>query len=197
MYTSAAARSLLVNLDDPREAVATVAELIERGWTEDEVRGQLSARRWQRLGRAVLQHNGTPTRAEICEIALRNCGRQSILTAFTAVEALGLKTWERDSVHVLVPGGAHITRVRALPMRVHYVGEWSVVESYGARRLHRAAPALVLAAGTFTTPRPACGLLAAGVQQRLVTAGQLRDAVATSPRIRHRAAMLTAIEDIA
>ena len=65
MYTSAAARSLLVNLDDPREAVATIAELIERGWTEDEVRGQLSARRWQRLGRAVLQHNGTPTRADL------------------------------------------------------------------------------------------------------------------------------------
>jgi hypothetical protein len=196
VYTCAAARSLPTTPDDPRATVATIAELVELGWTPWEVRDQIRARRWQRLGRAVLLHNGVPARAELCEVALRNCGPQAILTAFTGAAELGLRGWEREPIHVLVPGGTHVTRVRSLPLRVHFAGDWQTVRRVGQRRVHRAAPALALAAATFTAQRPACGLLAAGVQQRLVTAAQLRDAVANSPRMRHRAALLLAIADI-
>jgi hypothetical protein len=81
-------------------------------------------------------------------------------------------------------------------VRLHYVGDWSRVEAVPARRLHRCASALVLAASTFTHPRFACGILAAGVQQRLVTADQLGEVLRRSPRVRHRRLLAAAIDDI-
>jgi hypothetical protein len=82
-------------------------------------------------------------------------------------------------------------------MRVHYIGEWNAADVLAIRDLHRIAPALVVAAGTFVGPRPACGLLAAAVQQRLVTADRLRSALLASPRVRHRHSLLLAVDDIA
>ncbi len=197
MYTSAAARSLPSTSGDARATVTDLPSLLGSGWTDSAVRAQFRARRWQRAGHAVVLHNGAASTAELRRVALLNCGRRAALTAFTAAEQFGLRSWERDDVHVLVPGGAHITRVPGLPMRVHYVGAWSPAELLAVRDLHRAAPALVLAASTFAGPRPACGLLAAGVQQQLVRPGQLRSAVLANPRTRHRHAMLLAVDDIA
>ena len=55
----------------------------------------------------------------------------------------------------------------------------------------------MVAASTFEHPRPACGILAAAVQQRLVTADQLRVALAQAPRTRHRKFLCAAVDDIA
>lgn len=197
MLTPPALRSLPGALDDARQVVASIPALVGRGWSEDAVWAQLRARRWQRIGRAVVLHNGGLSEAERRRAALVNCGSPAVLTAFTAAEEFGLRSWERPRIHVLVPGGAHVTRPGVLNMRVHYVGSWSEAEILGVRDLHRAAPALVLAASTFSRPRPACGLLAAGVQQRLVTASQLLTAVVANPRVRHRHAMQLAVLDIA
>lgn len=197
MYTGAAARSLPDANDDPRATVTTLAALRRAHWTASRVHGQLRARRWQRIGRAVLLHNGPPSTSELRRAALLNCGPRAALTAFTAAEELGLRSWERADIHLLVPGGTHVTHVPGLPVRVHYIGRWAPGELLAGRDLHRAAPALVLAANTFARPRPACGLLAAGVQQRLVTVDQLRRAAVANPRLRHRHAMLMAVDDIA
>src|SRR5207344_1710344 len=134
--------------------------------------------------------------AERHGIALLNCGDRALLTAFTAAEMHGLRGWERPTTHVLLPAG---TRVCGLvdPVRLHYTGDWTRVDHLSGRRLHRCAPALVLAASTFGHPRPACGILAAGVQQRLVTPEQLRAALALAPRTRHRRFLACAVDDIA
>lgn len=197
MFTGPALRSIPDLGDDARLTVTTVPTLVEAGWSKSAVAAQLRARRWQRLGRAAVLHNGTLSTAERRRAALLNCGSPAALTAFTAAEEFGLRSWERPTVHVLVPGGAHVTRPSGLPMRVHYVGQWNDDDVLAVRELHRAAPALVLAASTFPAARPACGLLAAGVQQRLVTADQLRAAILASPRVRHRHALLLAVQDIA
>jgi hypothetical protein len=184
------------SIDDPYETVTTAADLVRTGWTEGAVRGQLQARRWQRVGRAVVLHNGPIHPDERTRIALVNCGPRAVLTAFTAAEAHGLTGWSRDCIHVLVPAGARVTRPPGIPLRVHYTGAWSAVESLPARRLQLAAPSLVIAASTFAAPRPAAGILAAGVQQRLVSADQLARALQASPRTRHRAVLLGAVRDI-
>jgi hypothetical protein len=196
VLTDAALRSLPTAVDDARQVVASIPMLVSRGWSEDAVRAQLRARRWQRVGRAVVLHNGGVSAAERRRAALVNCGSPAVLTAFTAAEEYGLRSWERPRIHVLVPGGTHVTRPRELDMRVHYVGAWSAAAILGVRDLHRIAPALVLAASTFSRPRPACGLLAAGVQQRLVTPSRLLEAVVASPRVRHRRAMVLAVQDV-
>jgi hypothetical protein len=80
---------------------------------------------------------------------------------------------------------------------VHYTSRWDPTEHLTGRPVHRVAHALVLAASTFAKPRPACGILAAGVQQRLVRADQLKDAGLSRARVRHRRILRLAIEDIA
>ncbi|MEO8889599.1 MAG: hypothetical protein ABI301_00400, partial [Jatrophihabitantaceae bacterium] len=92
--------------------------------------------------------------------------------------------------------GARIRRPPGIRLRAHYAGDWGSTDRLTGRRLHATAPALVLAAGTFASPRPACGILAAGVQQRLIRPGELERELLRSTRVRHRAALLLAIRDI-
>jgi hypothetical protein len=197
MFTNPALRSLPEAADDARLTITTLALLLASGWSRSAVAAQLRARRWRRIGRAIALHNGVLSDAERRRAALLNCGYPAALTAFTAAEEFGLRSWERPRIHVLVPGGTRVTRPAELDLRVHYVGEWREGDVLAIRDLHRAAPALVLAASTFAKPRPACGLLAAGVQQKLVTADQLRTALDANSRMRHRRAMRLAVDDIA
>jgi hypothetical protein len=202
MLTAPAARSLPDNLENAYDTVTVTAALRHAGWSVGAIRAQVDARRWQRYGRAIMLHNGAPERDELWQIALHNCGQQAVLTAFTAAEALGLTGWERDTVHVLVPGGRRVRRVPGVPVRVHYARAWQGARlgdavSLPVRRAHKIAPAVVLAAGTFRSGRPATGILAAAVQQRLTSATDLEKAVVDAPRVRHRALLLAATRDIA
>jgi hypothetical protein len=140
-------------------------------------------------------HGGPPTPAERQLVVLLNCGERALLTAFTAAEQHGLRGWERPTLHVLVPAGTRVYGTTE-PVRLHYVGDWARVDAMPGRRLHRCPDSLVLAASTFDSPRSACGILAAAVQQRLVTADQLRDALQRAPRTRHRRLLHTALDDI-
>jgi hypothetical protein len=87
--------------------------------------------------------------------------------------------------------------MRGLPIVLHRTARLDPAQLFGRHRCHRIAPALVLAASSFSSPRPGCGLLAAGVQQRLTSASDLNTAIAAAPRTRHRAALLAPVADIA
>lgn len=166
------------------------------GWTSRAIQAQIDAMRWRRFGRAILLHNGAPTEEERHRIVLLNCGPRSVWTAFTALQFAGLTGWERETTHVLVPCGSRPVRLPGMPMRVHFTGAWDPAEHLAVRRLHRPADALLVAAATFHTARPACGIVCAGVQQRLVTAAMLRAAFERRPRMRHHAVLRYAIDDI-
>jgi hypothetical protein len=195
MYTGSAARSL-ERRPRAQARVTSVHDLVAQGWTTDAIRGHVRAARWQRIGRAVILHNSTPTANELRRAALIVLGPRVALTSFTALDEWGLKGWERDAIHVLVPRGARVVRPPVLHLRVHYVGVWRPTALHSGRRLHRPAQAALRAAAAFERPRPACGVLAAVVQQRLVRPGELLAAVEESPRLRHRAQLLSAIGDI-
>jgi hypothetical protein len=196
MLTSAAARSLPASLEFAADTVASKSELLRDGWSAAAVQAQLDARRWRRLGRAVVRHNAALHLDERRRVALINCGRRSVLASFTAAEVHGLTGWERERIHVLVPAGARVVRTAGIELRVHYTAAWTSAITHGSHVAQSPAAALVLAAATFAKPRPACGILAAGVQQRLVTAGLLEAALAGSPRVRHHALLLRAVQDI-
>lgn len=142
-------------------------------------------------------HNSTPSKSDLQAIVLINAGPRAVLTSFTGLEASGLTGWGRDAVHVLVPGGARVTRVDGVPMRVHWTGSWRRREINPTRRLHHPAESALLAAAGLTNPRPACGVLAAVVQQGLTRPERLTRAVQAAPRTRHRAILLSAVQDIA
>jgi hypothetical protein len=194
MYTRPAQSAVDVRRDALVPAVVSVSELIGRGWTHGAIRAQVAAGRWQRCGRAVVLHNGVAHPDERNAVALLNCGPRAALTAFTLAECLGLQGWHRDAIHVLVPGGARVVRPEGLPLRIHWSSDWTG-EAVSSGR-HALAPAVALAAATFNKPRPAVGILAAAVQQRLTTVDRLRAAVEGSPRLRHRRTLLLALDDI-
>jgi hypothetical protein len=196
MLTSAARRSLPDARRFGADVVSSVAQLTASGWSAAAIRAQVDARRWQRIGRAVIRHNGPPTAAELRRAALIVLGPRAVLTSFTATADWGLVGWERETIHVLVPRGARVRRPVELPLRVHYTDQWLRDSMVVHRGLHQLGPAAVIAASTFARPRPACGLLAAVVQQRLIAAADLARAVEAAPRTRHRAILLAAVRDI-
>jgi hypothetical protein len=191
MYTSSAVRSMLGGNE---VAVHCRRTLEAQGWSASAITAQLDARRWQRWGRAIILHNGELSPDEFRIAALVHHGPRAVLTSHTAAQLLGLSGWSREDVHVLVPRGA---RIRPLPgTRLHFTDRWDVSEHVASRRIHRLAPALALAASGFTSARPACGILAAGVQQRLVRPATLRQTLTIATRIRHRHVLLKAVDDI-
>lgn len=192
MFTAAAARSLV-------EANTVLASTdLPAGITRSRMRANLAARRWQRVGGAIVLHNHEPRREEWWEIARLNGGPRAALTAFTSAEKLGLRGYERDEVHLLVPAG---TKRRsdwpdhAPRLRLHFDAEVDTTELLRPG-LHRMAPSLVRATSTFSSARTACGALAAAVQQRLVLPQHLESAFAGA-RSRHSGVLRLAIGDIA
>jgi hypothetical protein len=110
-------------------------------------------------------HNGVLTPADRRTVAVVNCGPRAVLTSFTAAAAFGLTGWERREVHVLAPPGtAGLGRRLGFVVVLHRSRRWSAVATDPRRRLHRPAPALLIAAGSWGSPRLACGLLAAAVE---------------------------------
>ena len=197
MLRPSAIRSMPLDSEYAFATVLPLRALRRTGWTESGIRSQFDARRWQRVGRAIVLHNAELTPDERNVAALINAGPRSLLTGFTAAFAYGLRGWERPWTDVLVPAGARIRRVPSLPVRVHYTGAWESVRTNRSRWTEALAPALLRAAGTLAGPRAACGLLAASVQQRLLRPSALIDALQTAPRVRHRAQLLAATHDIA
>lgn len=177
-------------------AVTTVGRLLADGVTGSEVRAQIAAARWRRFGNAVVRHNGPLSERQRHAVALTNAGPRSLLTALTALEMLGLRHWHRDDVHVLVPAGARVRRVAAVPIAVHSVVRWPPPTAQGRPDLHHPAHAAVLAASAMKRVRVGVALLAACVQQGLVTAAQLDAVVGPSTNLRHRAMLISAIGDI-
>jgi hypothetical protein len=194
VLTNAARRSLADPTSSPR--VGSLNDILNAGRTYDEARAHIRANRWQQIGRAVVRHNGEPTVDDLRQAALVVLGPRAALTSFTALSEWGLDGWEREPVHVLVPRGARVRRPNGLPLRVHYTDRWDAATMHAGRSLHRPAHAAALAAASFQSPRPACGVLAAVVQQRLVRPSDLVAVVRDATRIRHRAALLAAAYDI-
>jgi hypothetical protein len=205
-YTQAAQRSIQASLD-PNAAhgpdltpntslVVTRADLASRGIGASAVAANIAAHRWRRSGTAVVLHAGPLTAAERREVALINCGPHSVLTSFTALEVLGLRGWERDEVHVLAPSGTRKPRIDEAAVRLHRTGAWDRVEALRHRRLHRVAPAALIAASSLPSARSASGLIAAAVQQRLVRPAQVSAALDGQLRLRHRRSLQLALADI-
>ena len=195
MITNAAARAR----DFERRTgvdVYTFTELERMGCTRSTARARVAARRWQRLGRAFVLHHGELTREQRWAVGVINCGPRAVLASFSAAESLGLTGWERDETYVLAPVGVARPVVPGLRVVLHRSRRIGPASISPVRRCQRVAPALVLAASTFGRPRPACGLLAAGVQQRLATPHDLRAELVRSPTVRHRRLLLAAVDDI-
>jgi hypothetical protein len=184
-----------VPLED-RRRVATWTQLRRAGYPPAQIKAQIAGGRWRRHGHAIVLHNGPLSREQRWYVARVHGGPHALLTGFTAAEAYGLRGWERTDTDLLVPRGARVLPSSPLPLNVHRVRDWSVVRQARTASIHVPGPAFLVAASTFAQPRPACGILAAGVQQRILTVTTLEAALERAPRIRHRSLLVAAVADI-
>jgi hypothetical protein len=166
--------------------------------TESRIRAQLAAQRWRTLSSTVLAlHNSPLTVAQQRWAAVLAAGPDTGLGGRTALELAGLKNWADDAVHVVAPAGTRVPSLDDVPLVLHQsrtLRTHHVVDA-GPRRttVPRAA---IDAAAWSRSSRTAAGLLAAVVQQKLATAGQIADALAEAGPIRHARILRSAVCDI-
>jgi hypothetical protein len=96
-------------VDDAR-LVTTWSGPLRQGSSPGRIRAQLASRRWQRIGLAIVLHNGPLSPHQRWVVARVHGGPRAVLTAFTAAEAYGLRGWERKAVDLLVPNGTRLRR---------------------------------------------------------------------------------------
>jgi len=177
--------------------VLSAAALAGRGVTRDQLRAELAARRWQRLGAAIVLQDGPLTRAQRWRVALVNTGPRAMLAAFTAAELAGLRGWERDEVHVLAPPGSSSRLVPGLTIRLHRSRRgWPPAIGPPELPCQPIAEAVLLAAASFSSAGPGCGLLATAVGQRVAAPAAIERSLLDSTRLRHRATLLAAMRDM-
>jgi hypothetical protein len=182
-----------------QDAVATREQLMTSGVTDAQVDRCLSVARWRSLSGSVLVlHNGPLARRQQLAAAALAGARPCALAARTAAEAAGLVGWSAPIVEVVVPRGAKFPQLRGFRVRVHESRRFDAEDIVGGAwpprvRIERA---LVDAASWMPQARPACGILAAGVQQRLTTATRLLDEMDNAGAIRRHRLLRRALLDI-
>ncbi len=167
------------------------------GFTWSRVESNVHAARWQRLGSAIVVHSGPLTVDEKCQVALLNCGPRAALTSFTALRRFGLQGWNRDGIHVIASLGVARPVVPGLDIRMHWTRRPLAPELIRGGSCHAPAPAVVLAASSLNSPRSACGIAVAAVQQRLISAARLTQAIENAVGARYRRALRAAAADVA
>lgn len=187
-------------LADRQCAVARRDELYQAGVSRPVLDSMLESGRWRARGQiVVIFHNGPLTREQQIWAAVRNAGSPSAVAARTAAAGYGLTGWESECVEIVVPKGTLIPRGLGIDVKVHESRRFSAADLHPGRALPqvRVERALVDAAVWSTTPRTACGVLAAGVQQRLTTPDRLLTELAAAGAVRHRRVLARALVDIA
>lgn len=163
------------------------------------VRWRLASGRWQRTSGAVLvTHSGPLTDQQRLWAAVLAGGDGAVLAGLTAARLDGLTGFSDTRTHVLVPASRRVRKV--LPgVATHRSRLLGYTEVHPVRlpprtRLGRS---LVDAASWAATDRLARAILAAGVQQRLISVAELSAIVERSQRVARRAMMRATLADVA
>lgn len=175
------------------------SQLVEHQVPENVVRAQLAARRWQTVGpTVVVLHNGPLTDEQRTWVALLTAPGTAAVAGRHAAALAGLRRWAGPiTPEIVVPRGDHVPTL-PFPVKVHESRRFSAEDVHPALRPARVTlERAVIDAATWTkSPRSACGLLAAAVQQRLTTADRLQAELAKAGLIRHRGLLRAVLVDI-
>jgi hypothetical protein len=149
-------------------------QLLSLGLEWERVRNQVAARRWViHTPRVIGTTTGALTWDQRCWMAVLHAGPRSLLGALSAAEARGLVGWHRETITVLVDDELAFEPVEG----VRFFRSRRPFEVLRADRpgipSAQLEPAILLWSGYQAAIRPAHGVLAASVQQRLTTPDRL------------------------
>jgi hypothetical protein len=184
-------------LCDGQAGVLTVPSAVKY-LGESAVRWRLATGRWRRVSPGVLvAQSGPLTEEQRLWIAVLAAGHGAVLAGLTAARLDGLAGFEDRATHVLIPAFRQVRQ--ALPgVVVHRSALLGPADVHPARRPPRTrlGRSLIDAAAWAATDRRAQAVLAAGVQQRLVRAGDLVSVVERCQRVPRRALMRATLADV-
>jgi hypothetical protein len=196
---SPAHHEMLGSLADRQDGVLRRDHLRELGISRYVVEAMLAARRWQGIGPLVLAlHNGPLTTRQKLWAAVFNAGTPAGLAARTAAAEQGLTGWSTELIEVLVPRGAVVGRLRGIGVKIHESRRFTDADLHPGMALPqvRIERALIDAAAWSRSARTACGIVAAGVQQRLTTPERLQIELDRAGAVGHRRLLQAALVDI-
>ncbi len=184
-------------LADQQAQTATRAQLHAAGLSESFIDAQLHARRWQAWGPLVIvMHNGPLTRVQLLWAAILHVGPRGCLAARTALEPHGFRGFDDNRVHVVHPRATSVVEMPDLVVHEsRRLVPSDITQRRGLRTMEGARAAIDLAAWQ-PSPRFACAVLAAVVQQRISTGRLLSATLVTVGRVRHARHMRMAVQDI-
>ena len=195
-----ASRSALVDLAERQLAVVRRSQLEECGLTNGQIDRMLTSGRWRSdaEGLVVVLHNGPLTPIQQETLAVLAGGRLCGLAARTAAARVGLRGWPAHKIEVVVPRGTSYPKLLLADVKVHESRRFTADDLHPSAwpptvRIERA---LVDGAAWSNRPRTACGLLAAGVQQRLTVPGRLLETLEEAGQIRFKRVLRAALLDI-
>jgi hypothetical protein len=177
--------------------VLTRRQLQSADFSEARTRRAIAAKRWRAFGRNVVVLQNAPLTAEQrLWVAVLLPEKPAALAGLSGAAVAGLRGFEPEQVHVLV---THDTQTR-LPrwVRLHESRRFSPADidtSAGPPRT-RTARSVIDAAAWSRSPRRACAILCASVQQRLTTPGRLLAELHIAGAVRHAAVMREILGDI-
>ena len=159
------------------------------------VRRRLRSGRWQRLGAAVVQHNGPVTGLQLRWAAVLSAGPPAALARACALEAGGVVGLGRVPVVVLLPFGRTCAAVRG----VRYVRtrRLEAVDLVGGTSLPRTTVARALIDESSRAPRDgARTLVAMAVQQRRTTVAEVEAALVRLAPVRQSVLLARTLLDV-
>ncbi|MBC7373613.1 MAG: hypothetical protein H7323_06445 [Frankiales bacterium] len=172
-------------------------QLYAADFTRWQLQARLRGKRWQRTGRqTVCVTTGPLTQAATRWVAVLETGPRAALDGITALQAAGVKGLTDTEVHVIAPKSCTPLKPRGVVVHESRRFREPEILTDGVRRV-RPAVAAVHAALWAVTNRQAGLFLVMPVQQRIVTAEQLREALSAVRRAPRRRLLLQLVEDVA
>jgi hypothetical protein len=181
-----------------QDGIATRLQLRASGLTDDLIRAQLDALRWQSLNEvAICFHNGPLTVGQARWAVVLSAQDPAALCGLTVMAASGVTGFDTAAVHVLIVRGAKLLAVHGLEVVVHESRRFSQQDVIGRlppmTSLERAT---IDAAVWSPDSRAAARIVVAPIQQRKTTALRLLNELARTKRVRYRAGIAALLADL-
>jgi very-short-patch-repair endonuclease len=194
-FTSKQLREAQV-LADAQGGVVSRRQLYGMGVTRWQIRGHVSAHRWQTLGdQSVVLHNSAVLEEGLRWAAVFQGGPRAHLDGASALIASGLERFTLDRVRVSVPRGA---RVRRSPLfDIRQTRRWSA-DDVVPNGIPRSRPqvAAVRAALWAVSDKQAALVISMAVQQGLATPSQLGEQLLRVRRHKRRHFLHLLVNDL-
>jgi hypothetical protein len=176
--------------------VVSRVQAYEAGLTRAQVRAQVRANRWRRVGtQALAVHTGPISSQGLGWAAVFEAGPRACLDGASALIAGGLEHFSADRIRVSIPRGARVRRAAGLDIR--QTRRWCPDDLVG-NGVPRTRPpvAAVRAALWARSDKQAALLLTMPVQQGLTTAEELGEQALRIRRDRRRRLVQDVVLDL-